>query len=122
MSLWVCSKWNKQPTDAEKWEVVPLRSPTFYETVKELDGFVGYLPVADYRPCEPPALPERWVDVTEKCHAPENTSNGIVLQNGDILWLPSKIHNDGYRLRKIAMNELSCQLHTWAFVIEKKEG
>lgn len=133
MSLWVCSKWNEQPTDEEKIEV-----NQYGEVYQSIDLYgperwVIFLPISHYRPCDPPQPPERWMDVTAECKIDMAISSDDHGRLSIIHTLPCEGHDilhpnlsPGYRLRKVQLyqsfdgNEVFGE--QWAFVVEKKES
>jgi len=120
MSKWVCSKWNTEPKDGEKWEVIDEAAyeyeVAFRLYAEHLDADHYFLPKSDYVEC---AAPEVWRDVTSECEYHEM----------DIFY-PLKIKGEGltrpnYRLRKELLYKAkpdsvqNCE--QWAFVVEKRE-
>ena len=137
MAKWVCSKWNTEPKDSEKWEVLSENKHEYVVRAKDgnvvLNEYV--IPKRDYVECPGP---EVWRDVTDRLQVtdgnwpkggPESYSNGI--QEGCyILWKATCYAKD-YRLRKVqllkgCLDETSCPgdptIQQWAFIVEKKEG
>ena len=118
--MWVCSKWNENPKDEEKWEVLPHDSAMYWRVKNRFDdnGLGVWLQKSDYRPCDPPQPPERWVEVTKDCEYNHEPSVYPMWHNGKEAGRPY------YRLRKVQLEEDRGNTIKvrWAFVVEKKES
>lgn len=120
MSLWVCNRWNQNPTDAEKYRVIQTHEDIGAYRVPGMRGLVYMIPISDYRPCEPPATPERWEDISEQCNTAsvvhEDPENGrcTVMHGGC-----SISTENGYRLRKVQVPNHGSGMSSY-FVVEKK--
>jgi len=130
MSKWVCSRWNTEPKDSEKWEV-RHEIANYWAVKNRLDcGTDVWLPKSNYVEC---AAPERWVDVTDKLSITDGNwpklgndsySNGILKNDCYILWKATCYAKD-YRLRKELLYKAkpdslqNCE--QWAFIVEKRE-
>lgn len=139
MSLWVCSKWNDEPTDEEKIEVVDCPSHSLWRTIKPIDyqGNYSFILKSHYRQCNPPQPPERWVDVSEQCDFGLGNSEVTPFQHfpyqlkcNTLFEWPRLAKLEGYRLRKVRLCwPESLPTHgkvigdyQWAFIVEKKES
>jgi len=104
MSTWVCSKWNDDPADREKWEVLTETPELYYAAKDSCASYTGWLPKSDYRVCDPPIW--RWVDVTSKCTVREGltiSGRAIILDDSQGGAMTVCTIEDGYRLRKVQL-------------------
>jgi len=129
MAKWVCSKWNTNPKDEEKWEVLDIHHFQTDDTWRVAnkyhshDGAYLYLPKSDYVET---AAPERWVDVTSECYVEEGNAkrsgaSDRVIHKGDQLAILTC--RGRYRLKHDCFI-VKCgtgERKQWAFVLEKRE-
>lgn len=101
---WVCSRWNTQPKDSEKWLVT---GETFYEwlinpRVEHCSSH--FVPKSDYIPCQ---APEQWEPVEVRMIGC-NSGDGILIVSpcddkvGGVIGTIN-FHSPGYRVRSLVV-------------------
>lgn len=99
-NLWVCSKWNTEPKNEEKWCVLSDLGTYWQVKAKISTEETWDLPKCDYRPC--PA-PEQWERVDElKLGNPDGRHVHFYDGKGNFIGDVEFQHSD-YRVRSLVV-------------------